>query len=185
MKRIIVLLAALPLLAFSSLASALTCEDVVLSTEITSKFPTAQEACRDVVERDGQIFVKMRAELTRDGRLNTAEFRFKHADGSTGPTYSTELPSDWRISIDGSNRRLQDLRRGQVISIYLPSDRWEAHIAASDLEVETFTFIVINEAQPEPRMLPATASNMPLFALFGGLALFGAGLIRVMRRQTS
>ena len=31
-------------------------------------------------------------------------------------------------------------------------------------------------------MLPATAGALPLFGLFGGLALFGASLIRVFRR---
>ena len=78
------------------------------------------------------------------------------------------------------------LRMGQQLSIYLPANRWEAHLDASDVVVETFTLIVINEAAaPEPLMLPSTASNTPLFALFGGLALFGAGLIRVSRRQAS
>jgi LPXTG-motif cell wall-anchored protein len=183
MKRIIVLLAALPLLAFSSLASALTCDDVVLSTEITSKFPTAQEACLGVVERDGQTFVKMRVELARNPRGNNVTFRFKHADGSSGPTYSTQLPSDWRVEIQGRSYGVRDLVMGQEMSVYLPSNRWEAHLDASDVVVQTFTFIVINDAEPEPMMLPSTASNMPLFALFGGLALFGAGLIRVTRRQ--
>jgi hypothetical protein len=32
-------------------------------------------------------------------------------------------------------------------------------------------------------MLPATAGALPLFGLFGGLALFGASLIRVFRRS--
>ena len=185
MKRVIVILAALPLLAFSSLASALTCSEVVLGSDITEKFPTAQDACLEVVERDGQTFVKMKAELTRTPIGNKVTFRFKHADGSTGPTYSTVLSPQWRVRIDGSQYRAQDLIRGQSLSLYLPSDRWEAHIEASDLVVQTFTFIVINDAVPEPMMLPSTASNMPLFALFGGLALFGAGLIRVMRRQAS
>lgn len=185
MKRIIVILAALPLLAFSSLASALTCDEVVLSAEVTSKFPTAQEACLGVVERDGRIFVKMRAALTRTPIGNRVTFRFKHADGSTGPTYSTNLSPEWRVRINNSEFRAQDLIRGQELTLYLPSDRWEAHLEASDVVVQTFTFIVINDAEPEPMMLPSTASNMPLFALFGGLALFGAGLIRVTRRQTS
>jgi LPXTG-motif cell wall-anchored protein len=185
MKRVIVFLAAIPLLGFSSFASALTCDEVVLGTDITSRFPTAQDACLAVIERDGQIFVKMKAELTRDPRGNQATFRFIHADGSHGPTYSADLDPSWRVSIEGSNRRLRDLSRGQELSLYLPSNRWEAHVEASDLVVETFTFIVIRQAAPEPLMLPSTASNMPLFALFGGLALFGAGLIRVSRRQAS
>ncbi len=185
MKRGIAYISVLPLLAFASLASALTCSEVILGKDITDKFPTAQDACLEVVERNGETFVKMKAELTRTPIGNKVTFRFKHADGSSGPTYSTVLSPQWRIRIDGSQYRAQDLIRGQALSIYLPSDRWEAHIAASDVVVQTFSFIVITEAVPEPLMLPSTASNMPLFALFGGLALFGAGLIRVLRRQTS
>jgi hypothetical protein len=185
MKRVIVFLIAMPLLAFSSLASALTCDEVVLSPEITSKFANAQDACIEVVERDGQAFVKMNVELlsSQGGRLT---FRFKNNDGSFGPTHSIRPSSDWRANIAGRSLRARDLTRGQEMSIYVPSDRWEAHVDAPEAVVETFTLIVITAAaEPEPMMLPSTAGNMPLFALFGGLALFGAGLIRVTRRQAS
>ena len=185
MKSLLICISALPLLAFASLASALTCDEVVIGYEITSKFPTAQEACIEVVERDGEQFVKMKAELARTPRGNSATFRFLHADGSHGPTYSTTVDSDWRVNIGGRSHRMREVGMGQQLSVYLPSNRWEAHVAATDWVVESFTFIVISEAQPEPMMLPSTASNMPLFALFGGLALFGAGLIRVTRRQAS
>jgi LPXTG-motif cell wall-anchored protein len=184
MKKVIVFLAALPLLGFSSLASALTCDEVVLCAEITSKYAKAQEACLEVVERDGQPFVKMKVELTRPGS-NRLTFRFVNQDGTFGPTHSMIPDPGWRVNIDGRNHRARDLGTGQELSVYLPPDRWEAHVAASDMVVETFSLIVITAAEPEPQMLPSTASNMPLFALFGGLALFGAGLIRVTRRQAS
>lgn len=186
MKRVIVFLAAIPLLGFSSFASALTCDEVVLSEEITSKFADAQDACLEVIERDGQIFVKMKVELTRDGTATKLTFRFKKNDGSSGPTHSVNVRSDRRFNVAGGSYTARELFRGQELSLYLPSNRWEAHVAASDVVVETFTLIIINDAPPpEPMMLPSTASNMPLFALFGGLALFGAGLIRLTRRQAS
>jgi hypothetical protein len=184
MKRGIAYISVLPLLAFASLASALTCDDIVLGSEITSRFSTAQEACLEVVERDGSAFVKMKAELTRNPHGNTATFRFIHADGSQGPTYSAELDPSWRAEIQGRNYVLRDLAQGQVLTLYLPNDRWAAHIAAEDVAVETLAPVAIIAAAPEPEMLPATASNMPLFALFGGLALFGAGLIRVARQAS-
>ena len=185
MKRVIVFLAALPLLAFSPLASALTCDEVSLSSEITDKYPNAQEACLEVVERNGEQFVKMRVELTRQGETNRLTFRFTNEDGSFGPTHAVNPPPEWRANIAGRSYRARDLGRGQELSIYLPPDRWEAHVAAPNMVVETFSLIVITAAEREPMMLPSTASNMPLFALFGGLALFGAGLIRVTRRQAS
>jgi LPXTG-motif cell wall-anchored protein len=116
------------------------------------------------------------------GRLT---FRFKNNDGSFGPTHSVRPPSDWRANIAGRSLRARDLTRGQELSVYLPSDRWEAHVTTTDMVVETFSLIIITRAEAEPMMLPSTASNMPLFALFGVLALLGAGMIRVKRHQTS
>ena len=185
MKKVIVFIVALPLLAFSSLASALTCDEVTLSSAITDQFPNAADACLDVVERNGEPYVKMKVELTRQGEPNKLTFRFKTEDGAFGPTHSINPAPEWRANIAGRNYRARDLGRGQELSVYLPPDRWEAHVAAPEMVVETFNFIVITQAEREPMMLPATASNMPLFALFGGLALFGAGLIRVTRRQAS
>ncbi len=185
MKRVIVFIVALPLLAFSSLASALTCDEVTLGADITDKYPNAADACLEVIERDGQPFVKMKVQLTRPGSANRLTFRFVNEDGTFGPTHSVNPAPEWRANIGGRSYRARELSRGQELSVYLPSDRWEAHVAASGMVVETFSLIVITQAEPEPMMLPATASNMPLFALFGGLALFGAGLIRVTRSRAS
>lgn len=187
MKRIIACISVLPLLAFASLASALTCDDVTLSSAITDRYPDAQDACLGVVEMNGETYVKMKVELTRPGAANKLTFKFKNQDGTFGPTHTINPAPEWRANIEGRNYRARDLARGQELDVYLPPDRWEAHVAASDVMVETFVLIAITEEEPEPEpvMLPATASNMPLFALFGGLALFAAGLIRVTRRQAS
>lgn len=187
MKRVLTYITVLPLLAFASLASALTCDEITLGSAITGPYPDAQEACLEVVERDGRNYVKMEVELTRPGAPNRLTFKFKHADGSFGPTHTINPPLDWRARIGGRNYRARELGSGQELTVYLPPDRWEAHIASSEMDVETFNFIVITPAEPEPqqRMLPATASNMPLFALFGALALFGAATLRIARGRAS
>lgn len=186
MRKLLVCMAALPMLAFSSMASAVTCDEVELSDDILAQFPTAQDACREVVERDGSQFVKMKVHLTRTPSANRATFRFVHNDGSMGPTYSTDLPATWRANIGGRDYRLRELARGQELSLYLPSDRWAAHVSASEVMDDEITVIVITMAEPEPQaMLPATAGKMPLFGLFGLLALAGAGFIRMARRQTA
>ncbi len=76
------------------------------------------------------------------------------------------------------------LARGQELSVYLPSDRWAIHVEADDVIDDIITPVAITMAEPEP-LLPSTAGNMPLFALFGVLALIGAGMIRLSRRQAS
>ena len=153
MKRIIVSVVALPLLAFSSLASALTCEDVTLSAAITDRYADAADACVDVVERDGETYVKMMVELTRAGRPNNLTFKFMHADGTYGPTHSINPPSEWRARIAGRSYRARELARGQELSVYLPPDRWEAHVTGADVGLELVSLHVITRAQPEPAML--------------------------------
>jgi len=181
MKRVMFYISALPLLAFASSASAITCDEVEWSSEVTAQFPDVARSCRDVVERDGSVYVKTKVRLARSPSGNHATFRFLHADGTDGPTYSTTVDSGWRTEIDGRNYRLRDLSVGQELSVYIPSDRWHVHIEADEVMDEVVVTTAVVAARPEPAMLPSTAGNMPLFAMFGALALMGAGMIRLTR----
>jgi len=186
MKRAIVYFAALPLLAFSSFAAAITCDDITLSDEITSQYPDAQGACLGVVERDGQNFVKMKVRLTRNPISHHISFRILDADGNPGPNHSVIVASDWRANIGGREYTTNDLTRGQELSLYLPSNRWEAHVAAPEAEPPMelmFVAIRVASMPEDTASLPATSSIMPLFGLLGGAAFLGAGLIRVFRRK--
>lgn len=187
MKKIMFCLSALPLLALASNANAVTCEEVTLGYEITSNYPDAAKSCREVVDRNGELFVKMKVRLTRSPNGNWATFKFLHPDGTDGPQYSAELDPSWRANINGRDYRLRDLARGQELSVYIPSDRWAVHVEADDVMDDMIYPVAITTSEPESSaaMLPSTASKMPLFALFGVLALIGAGMIRLTRRQTS
>lgn len=186
MKKIFVSLAAVPLLALATPALAATCDDVEFTSAVTDRYPSARDACLGVVERDGQQYVHMQAELVRQPRGNHGVFQFKHADGSMGPTIGLDLDPSWRARIEGRNYRLRDLSRGQELDVYLPPDRWAVHVDEPDNQVnDTIVLVTVVEPREEQPMLPATASNMPLFALFGGLALLGAGALRVARRQSA
>lgn len=186
MKKILLCLSALPLLALAAPASAVTCDEVEFGSDLTDRFPTIADACLDVVERDGQQYVHMKAELARRPSGNHGVFRFKHADGTYGPTQAIDVPPSWRARIEGRDYRLRDLSSGQELDVYIPPDRWAVHVDAPDDELdETIVLITVIEPREEAPMLPATASNMPLFALFGALALLGAGALRVARRNAA
>ena len=183
MKKLAAILSLLPLLAMSSTASAqmdLTCDDIEFTNEILSRYPDARNGCIDVVEVDGERYAKMTVELLRTSN-NRAVFRFKHPDGSFGPTQRAELDPSWRAEIDGRSYRIRELQRGQELNLYLPSDRWEA-----DLEPVTAVFVVYNRYplfNDDAGALPATASELPMFAMFGGAALVTAFLMRIYRRR--
>jgi hypothetical protein len=183
MKRLIAILSVLPLLAIGNAASAqmdLTCDDIQFTNAVLSRYPDARNGCIDVVVADGELFAKMTVELLRTG-TNRAVFRFKHPDGSFGPTQRADLDPDWRAEIGGREYRIRELQRGQELNLYLPSDRWEA-----DLEPVTAVFVVYNRYalyDDYAGALPATASDLPIFAAFGGAALFTAFLMRIYRRR--
>lgn len=166
--------------------SDLTCADIDFSYEITSRYPDAMNGCLDVVEVNGERFAKMTVELVRTGR-NSAVFRFKHPDGSFGPTQRAELDADWRAEIGGREYRISQLQRGQELNVYLPSDRWEAHIEPVTAVFVTYYGYPLADDMGDSgagASLPATASSLPAIALFGGATLFTAFLMGVYRRRS-
>ncbi len=185
--RFIALLSALPFLAIGTTASAqadLTCADIEFSYEITSRYPDAQKGCLDVVEVDGERFAKMSVEVMRTG-TNRATFRFKHADGSYGPTHRTELDPSWRANIGGRDYRIRELQRGQELNLYLPGDRWEAHIDAPMATFVTYSgYSLYEDDGGAGAALPSTASPLSTFGALGGAALFSAFLMRIYRRRS-
>ncbi len=187
-RKIISLLSTLPLLAMGLPATAqtdLTCDDITFTYEMTSRFANIGDACLDVVEVDGERFAKMSVELVTTGN-NRASFKFKMPDGSYGPTQSVKLDPSWRSKIDGRNYRIRELGRGQELNIYLPSDRWEAHVATNMTGYFAVYYPVALEDEDtggSVAALPSTASYMPMFGLLGGAALFSAFFVRVLRRR--
>lgn len=184
--RTIALLSALPLLAFGAVTSAqtdLTCADIEFSAKITDRFPDAPKACLDVVEREGERFAKMSVELLRT-RLNSATFRFEYQDGTYGPTHRADLDPTWRAEIGGQEYRIRDLTRGQKLSLYLPSDRWEADIRAPmEVFVVYRSYALYDDDDNAMAALPSTASPLMAFGAMGGAMLLTAFFMRIFRRR--
>lgn len=187
LRRIAALVLATPLLMPGLPAIAqtqLTCDEIVFGADLTSRYPDIQDACQSVVEIGGERYAKMTVELIRT-RGNQARFRFMENDGDFGPAQSVTLDPGWRATIGGREYRLRELNPGQQLSIYLPGDRWEAHVAQNDLPSITVWYGVVmfqEDFAAEPQ-LPMTASEMPLIGMLGGGALFAAFLLRAFRRR--
>jgi hypothetical protein len=99
------------------------------------------------------------------------------------------LDPSWRANIEGREYRLRDLNRGQTLNVYLPQDRWVAHLAAPETEyvATTYAGAAMYEDTEEETMaaLPSTAS--PLFAIggAGGAAVLIGMLFGFLRRRMS
>jgi len=161
--------------------SGLTCADIEFNADIVARAPNINDACRDVVELNGEKYAKIKIELESVSG-NRAKFRIVYPDGSSGSRHSVQVDSDWRATIQGRDYRMSQLAGGQELSIYMPSDRWEADFEAPTAPFVTYVPAAITAYDDEP-MLPSTAGPLPLFGLFGLIALFGASLIRIFRRS--
>jgi hypothetical protein len=187
-RRMLSVLPALAVLAFGTTASAqtdLTCDDITFSYEVTSKYPSAADGCRDVVELDGERYAKMRVEIMST-RGNVGTFRFMHEDGSYGPLESAKVDDDWRAELGGRSYRMRELSAGQEMNLYMPSDRWEAHVA-TDMSgtITVYYAVMLVEPSGSGAALPTTASPLPLIGMLGIGSLFTAFLMRVRRRRQS
>ena len=97
-----------------------SCAQIVWRADILQKYPKIDLACDEVVERAGKRYVKFRGEVeqqTKDG----VKMKFPR----TG--YSTEVKvadKGKEVFIDGKARRLGELKPGDTISVYVPSDRF-------------------------------------------------------------
>ena len=185
--RTIATLSLLPLLTLGANASAqtdLTCADINFTAEITSRYADAPKACIGVVEANGKRYAKMNVELVRT-RANNATFRFVHPDGTYGPTHRAELGPDWRAEINGRSYRISQLQRGQELSIYLPSDRWEADVRAPmEVFVVYRRYALYEDDDTAMASLPSTASPLMTIGAMGGAFLLTAFFMRVRRRRS-
>ena len=194
-KTTAALMSALALSAFGSTALAqdedgtgLSCADIEFNASVIAQAEDIAMACRHVVELNGSKYAKTQVRLDRV-QGNRATFHFVYPDGTRGSRHSIQVAPEWRALIDGRETRMRDLTRGQELSVYLPSDRWEAQFSASTTTFASYTPVAIAAAVDDDdmggsaAMLPSTAGALPLFGLFGGIALLGAALIRVFRRS--
>lgn len=181
-------------------ANDLTCSDVEFTPAAFAAYEYVDQACLDVVDRDGGTFVKMTATkvVPPDLAPGVSNFlRFHHSDGTQGPRHKTNLPRNFEIYLSGTpaNKpvRLADVNEGQDINIYVgnvETEYWvslleeeemvEEAIVEEIIEEEIVEEIIEEEMEAE---LPTTAGPLPWLALFGSLFLLLGGALRFSRKQ--
>ena len=140
------------------------CGNIQFTTDISSRFPNAANACLDVVQREGKDYAHFQARIVSVSG-SRVEAEFKLPNGEYGRTVAFTPPGNSRVRIGGSTYRYSDLSRGQELDVYLPPDRWEL-VSEVPLTEPTETFAA----------LPSTASSLPWLAVFG-VAFLGIGVL--------
>ena len=150
--------------------TALSCADFRPTPEAMERFPDLKGACEGIVERDGELYGLFRATVRRVSGNNVTLYL-----PATDHTFRVRPDSSQRVLIDGKKTRPRDLVRGQEIRIYLAVSEF-ARPDVQEIALVTESDVLVEIEVETVRMLPATASNLPLIAL-AGFILLAAGLL--------
>ena len=176
-------------LGFATTASAqdVTCDDLVYAPELLADNPNIGDACLDVVEKGGTLAAKFRARVVRQS-VNSTIVQWQLPDGSWSGAQRRYPERSAYAEISGERVRIVDMADRQEVNVYLPmNDGWTLPMAAAAEE----------EAAPpppppppapapveeEPVVLPTTATQVPAFALLGGLLLLLGGAVSFARMR--
>lgn len=167
------------------------CERVEFSQDVLARFPNIRQACLDVIQKDGQEFAVVKADLIRTSSRRIT-VRVKLPDGTRSDPRSISVDRGFRININGRSTRIEDVAVGQEITAYINvRDPGIALAPAEPTETVVFTPVPA-EPEPEPAAvataepeMPKTATQLPLLGVLGvALLALGAGFAFLRRRGT-
>jgi hypothetical protein len=183
---LITMLVLLGALGFTTTAQAASCSDVIWSAEMLESSPNIGNACLEVVDKRGTLAVKSTARVVRQG-VNSTIVRWQMPDGSWSASERRFPARGASAEIAGQSVRITDLAPRQEVNVYIPmANNWSLPApapAAAAAPPPPPPPAPAPEPEPEPVALPTTASQVPLFALLGGLFLLLGGAVSFARTR--
>ena len=167
----------------SASAADYTCTDLTWSAARLAKNSNIANVCLDVVERNGGTYAKLHARVVRQG-VNSTVVQYQRPDGSWSASERV-FPEGFEALIAGKNVRISDLAPRQEINVYIKGEdnfTLPAPVVAAAPPPPPPP-APEPEPEPEPVALPTTATQLPLFALLGGLLMLMGGLVSVVRTR--
>ncbi len=116
-------LTALPLVGFAQQSKLNCTKDVAYSAEFLAKFPNASAACNEVVEANGQKWVRFNAEVqSRQGNHLSVSFIDSHHNSVAKMTFSFDPVA--RVMLENHEQKAASLLdEGDKILIWMPESR--------------------------------------------------------------
>jgi hypothetical protein len=188
MKKTILIttLVLLGALGFTVTAQAASCGDVIWSAETLETNPNIGTYCLEVVNKRDTDAVKLRARVVRQG-VNSTIVQWQHPNGSWGAAERRYPERGATAEIQGQAVRITDLAPRQEVHVYIPTGdgRWSfpAPAPAAAAAPPPPPPPPAPEPEPEPVALPTTATQVPLFALLGGLFILLGGAVGFARTR--
>mgnify|MGYP000010569007 CR=1 FL=1 len=179
-------------LGFTASASAqdVSCSDIVWSEAALEVNPNIADFCLEVVEKRGQQMARMTARVVRQS-VNSTIVQWQRPDGSWSPSERRYPDRGFMAEIGGSNVKISDLPARQEVNVYVAAtDMWSvsapaavAAPAAAAVPAPAAAPAPAPAPEPAPVMLPATATQLPMLALLGGLLVLLGGAFGLLRSR--
>jgi hypothetical protein len=179
--------------ATTAIAQDVSCDDLVYAPDVLADNPNIGDACLDVVEKNGTMAAKFRARVVRQS-VNSTIVQWQLPDGSWSASQRRYPQRNAYAELSGEKVRIVDMADRQEVNVYLPMNTaWTVPMAA-----EAEPMVMEEEAAPPPPpppapapapveeapvMLPTTATQVPAFALLGGLLLLLGGAVSFVRTR--
>jgi len=181
---LITMLVLLGALGFTTTAQAADCSDVIWSAGTLEANPNVGDACLGVVEKGGSQAVKLTARVVRQS-VNSTIVQWQMPDGSWSASERRFPARGATAEIQGQTVRIVDLAPRQVVNVYIPmQDNWSLPApAVAAAPPPPPPPAPAPEPEPEPEALPTTATQIPLFALLGGLFILLGGAVSFARTR--
>jgi hypothetical protein len=119
-KALCVALVAMPLAA---VAEDKGCDSVNWGQEVLSKFPNAQKACQGVTMKNGEAYAKYTAKVVSNDKKSVTVHLLDRDQKAISEVKFVPNPNQ-KITIEGKGTNYMDLKKGQVLNLYIAHNRW-------------------------------------------------------------
>ena len=135
------LFALAPLVGVADEPTKLSCiKDVSFSQEFLTKYPKAGAACREVVLKDGQKWVRFSGHVVKvSGNDVTAEL-IDDFNNSVG-TVTVNAAPDAAVELGGKPAKYAQLHEGDTLSFWVPESRYGFYAAPGTLKTGQFRVV--------------------------------------------
>lgn len=155
-------------------------DEYVATAAAKERFGKLAGNCEGIYDIDGVRYARTEM-VVRSNRMSTLQLYLPVAD----KTISVKPDPTRRVYLNGRKTFVGDLQAGDDIEMYVQVDKF------FEAKVDEVAFVAADEAPEEVHVheaapvvaLPTTASPLPALALFSGLLVAAAGLVRVLRRK--
>ncbi len=171
-----------------------SCAAVRWHADMLAKYPRAAEACHEVIMSGSERWARFETVFQNVNNDGSVDSNFRDRNGRNMGSATIMPAYGQTVAIDGRDYRFAELRRGQVLNVYVPEGMYAFAMQpgapteqrAQIVRFSPDTVPAQTTAATTTRMtasrLPATAGPLPFIAIGGLLALMG-GLGMSIRRR--